>query len=420
MMHLQRQLGAGVHGKALDLVARAGVDAFVGSPGAVHPPVGGVLGALVGLHPVDQQLDVLRRALARHQHRVGGLDDHQALDADRGDHAVLGLDVGVGDVGHEHVAFADVAVGGLVVELPECVPRTDIAPPHLHRNNGTQSGLFHHRIVDGNRGAGRERSLVQAAEVQVHAARRQRLPCRGEHGRLELLQLLDIGRGAQHEHAAVPEVVAGCDEAPGIGKIRLLDELPDRVGVLEARHRGPAADVAVAGFGAVGDDAEGGQESLVGGGGRRRDGAVERGRVLDHVIGRQHQQQRGRVGFGKLHGGGGHGGCRIPADRFEQQQLRRDADGAQLFGDQKPVFLVADHDRCLDARGALQAQHRLLQHRVLRGQAQKLLRIGAARQRPEAGAGATAQDDGRDGHGGFQVRGQRAVVAETHDRTASW
>ena len=71
-----------------------------------------------------------------------------------------------------------------------------------------------------------------------------------------MLQLRKIAGRLEHEHAAVPVVVAGGDELRGQIERRLFDELRHRIG-------GPCAvaapDVAVAGFRRVRDDSEGDQ-----------------------------------------------------------------------------------------------------------------------------------------------------------------
>ena len=70
----------------------------------------------------------------------------------------------------------------------------------------------------------------------------------------------------------------------------------------------------------------------------------------------------------------------------------------KLACSQKTVLNVADEDGSLghrDLAQPLQAQCGVLQHGAGTCQGQKLLGIGFTRQRPQAGAGAAAQDNGK-------------------------
>jgi len=109
----------------------------------------------------------------------------------------------------------------------------------------------------------------------------------------------------------------------------------------------------------------------------------------------QHQQQRiGAVA-------GGFEGCdrdcrrRVAANRFQDDGRRLGADLLQLLGSDKAVLLVGDHQRAMrgDRRHPFPSG---LQHRQFARQRQELLRVRLARQRPQAGPGATGQNDGLD------------------------
>ena len=79
------------------------------------------------------------------------------------------------------------------------------------------------------------------------------------------------------------------------------------------------------------------------------------------------------------------------AGRFEHDGARLHVDLAALFGDDEAVVVVADDHR----RGVIEAAEageRVLQHRRVADQAQKLLRIQLSRQRPKARAGAASQN----------------------------
>ena len=80
---LQRQLGAGFHHDALDLVARASVDALVIAPRPIDAAMLDRLAPVLRLEPLDQVLDLLGLVARRHQHRVGGRDDDDVVERRR-------------------------------------------------------------------------------------------------------------------------------------------------------------------------------------------------------------------------------------------------------------------------------------------------------------------------------------------------
>ena len=260
--------------------------------------------------------------------------------------------------------------------------------------------LLHHGIVDRDRRRCRERHGVEAAEVEIGLRECEGLFDAREHIRPERPEFREERRRLQHEHPAVPVVVARRDHALGRRTVGLLDEAADRERAFQARHAGAAVDVAVARLGRVRDDAE--RREQAGGRGVRGepDRAMERCDVADRVVGREHEQQRIGVVLRQCQRSGGDGGCGVATDRFEQQQARLHAEIAELFGDEEAMLLVADHDRRFDAVQAVEACDGFLEHRaVIARQTQELFGIGAARQRPQAGAGAAAEDDGMDFHG---------------------
>src|SRR5471030_3204104 len=392
VVHLQRQLAARIDGDALDLEALADVDALVAAPRTVDLGVVQMLGAVLRLQVFDDLLDALHLVLVGHQHGVGLLDDDHIFQADDGDDAALGA--------HQrarHAVQVDVAAGGvagLIVRLhvPQRRPRTDVAPAYGRRHDDGVAGAFHDGIVDRVRRAGREGGFVEAAKIEVAVAQPHGRFGGAGHAGMEFLQLAQVAVGAEQEHAAVPVVIAGVDEALGRGAVRLLDEALD----LEAgcgRRGGAALDVAIAGFRRRRHDAEGGQRAVGGHHGRVCYRLVERVDILDHVVGRQHQHHGvGVDGLDEV-GGGGDGGRRVAPHRFEQDTKRCNADFTQLLGDHEAVFIAADHQGLHQARPAGQALRRVLQHGHVAYDGQQLLRQDRARQRPQTGAGTTRQDD---------------------------
>ena len=122
---------------------------------------------------------------------------------------------------------------------------------------------------------------------------------------------------------------------------------------------------------------------------------MQRGGIGDHVVRGQHPQHRIRVVFGDQQGGGGDRRGAVAADRLQHDAGIRDARGAELFGDQEPVLLVAHDDGRREAIAAGPLR-RLLQQRAVGHQRPELLGKALARDRPQPGAGAAGEDDGND------------------------
>src|SRR5438552_3464898 len=69
MMHLQTELRARIDDDALDLETLAGIDALIGSPGAIDAAVLDVMIASLPLELVDDLLYILGGVAVRYQHR---------------------------------------------------------------------------------------------------------------------------------------------------------------------------------------------------------------------------------------------------------------------------------------------------------------------------------------------------------------
>lgn len=305
----------------------------------------------------------------------------------------------------QHVAARHIAVGVLGGHLPQRVPGADIRPAGIKRHDDgrrharlARGQRFHDGVVDRIRRAGCERSLVDAVEIVVGGA----ALIGGAAGRFdvrpETLQQGQRNAGLHHEDAGVPQIVAAGQIGLGRCRVGLLDKTVERA----RRATGklcPGPDVAVAGFRLVRRDAEGDHCPGVSMGGAQRHRVAESGGVADHMIGRHDQQHRiGRAGGERSQRQRRRG---VAPHRFEQQRRRLDVDLAQLFCCQETVFLVAYDERCGNRQSwRTGTQRGVLQQRALAVQRQQLLRIAFARQRPEAGAGAAAQDDGLQGHDG--------------------
>jgi hypothetical protein len=278
-------------------------------------------------------------------------------------------------------------------------------------------GVLHDRVVDGIGRRGQERLASDAHEIEVHAGLLAGAAAGSGDGRGVPLELGQIARGAEQEHAAVPQVLAAGEVLGGALRVRLFDESP------HAAHRAggerfTGANVAVGGFRARRLHAESDQLPAARGGQTLLDGASKRWRVRNHVVRRQHQQHgiviAAREAAQRRQR---HRRCGVAPGRLEQDLGVVYTGSAQLLGHQETVFLVAHHQRRRQLAKALEAQHGLLQQAVLAGQWQELLRVQLARQRPQAGAGAAGQDDGDDHRGrsrsdwGIRWRGPRLVAA---------
>ena len=408
MVHLQAQLGAGIDDDALDLEAFAGVDRVVPAPGPIDLAVRLREAAAFGLQARDDLLDVLGAVLVRDHDGVGRLHHDHVLATHCGHQTAAGVDQGVAAGLEHHFAARGIAVGVLGRHRPKRVPGADVRPARGERHDHAlaelrcSGELFHHRVVDRIARAALEGCGVEADEVGVVTAGSNRRAAGAGHVRVEAADRAHPHGGLHHEDAAVPVVLAAGDVALGGGAVGLLDEFLQRAGALACFERGPRADVAVAGLGVVGDDAEGDERTLRRGLGADRNRLLKGREVGDDVIGRHHQQdriallRRGQRGEGERRRG-------VAPHRFEHDLRRSHTDLAQLLGDDEAVFLVGDHQRPwihVHRRKALEAGGGFLQQGVVAGERQQLLGIALARGRPQTRAGAAGENHALDRHEG--------------------
>ena len=88
-MFLQRKRGVWIHDNALDLVARADIDALVITPRPIHPQMLVGLGAVLRLELLDQRFDLFRFVARSHQHGVGRRHHDDVFEADDGGEDVV-------------------------------------------------------------------------------------------------------------------------------------------------------------------------------------------------------------------------------------------------------------------------------------------------------------------------------------------
>jgi hypothetical protein len=194
----------------------------------------------------------------------------------------------------------------------------------------------------------------------------------------------------EHEHAAIPVILAGGDESRGALQIRFFDELGNS---MHRTNRSTAADVAVAGMRGAGYDSKGRKPPLAHHFKRRQHCGLKRGNIRDDMVCGKHEEHRVGVRLGRGH-------CnfercvrsernrrrRVAAEGLKENGARLDIKLPQLFGNQKAMRVVT-YDKGRRRLQTRQAQRRLLEHGVLAGQRQKLLRIQLPRQGPQARTG---------------------------------
>ena len=378
-----------------------------------------MLGAARGLDARDQRLHILYAIARRDEHRVLGLDHHMRIETHRRDEPALAEHERIARVLGDHIAAQHVTVGVGLDRRMERRPRADIAPTGGERHHHRIAGLLHHGVVDRVAAAGTEGLGIDPHEIEVGlGGLERRLRGRRDVRRL-CRQFTQIAARAEEEHAAVPVVLAGGDEALGGGKIRLLDEAVDGVdrvrstGARQTRQRlGRPADVAVARLGGLRDHAEGHEPPRLGRRQRRPYGRLEGRPVTHHMVGGQHEQQGARVSGTRGVGRGIRRGSRrqrhmsgqrdgrggVAPDGLQHDPRALHARLTQLLGHHEAVGLVADHDRGQNPRQTRCAGHGRLQHGLLTpSQGKELLGEMLTGERPEACSGA-AGEDYRDDH----------------------
>ena len=234
-----------------------------------------------------------------------------------------------------------VAGGVLGADLPQRIPGADIAPAHRHRPHHRRVlRVLHHRVVERHVLRSGEGVAVEAQEVEVALGALERLAAGGERRRPQPLHLAHQDRGGQEEDAAVPAIIAGIEIGLSARAVGLLDEGRDRGAVLGAGDGGAAPDIAIAGLGPVGGDAEGDELSQRRGARGAVDGGEEGRHVGDHVIGRQRQQQRIGVVRQQDERGDRHRGRGVAAHGLEHDGARGHAHQPQLLGHHEAVLVV--------------------------------------------------------------------------------
>jgi hypothetical protein len=93
--------------------------------------------------------------------------------------------------------------------------------------------------------------------------------------------------------------------------------------------------------------------------------------VVDRVVRRSHQHQRGGIALDKAERGDAHGRGSVAAHQLKEQRLRRCVDLAQLFSDEETILLVGDNQRRGKSGVCRNPQRGLLQQAVVADQRQE-------------------------------------------------
>ena len=159
------------------------------------------------------------------------------------------MDEGVGRAHREALAADAVAVGIGVVEVGHCVPAAHVAPPALERDDRDTVAFLEHRVVDALAAAAPEGRAVHAHEIAVGFDRSGGQPAAFQDVRGMLLQRRDQHLGLDQQDARVPEIAAFEQQLFGAFRCRLLDEGGDRMAGVRRPARASSvcalADVAV-------------------------------------------------------------------------------------------------------------------------------------------------------------------------------
>jgi hypothetical protein len=211
------------------------------------------------------------------------------------------------------------------------------------------------------------------------------------HGGLKAGHLRQHQFRREQEVAAVPEKALG-DVAQSRLGIGLLDECSDLLHRADALAALP--DIAVIGLGLRRRNAEGHDATLLNG---VEAVATARQEFLraDHKMVRRQRQYGLGAEVARVDSGGGHGRTGIAA-RWLDQNVDFHADLAGLLLGHETIGIVGRDHRPAKQAAIGDAHQGLLKGRLLAQKRHELLGHALARQRPQALAGASDQDDGRD------------------------
>ena len=311
-------------------------------------------------------------------------------------------DAVVGVVERHAVAHHGVAVAVMRQFGVERRPGAEVAPSEGRGAHIDVVGFFHDGIVDGDvfavgkfpgDGGALLRSVVEGEEIFEDARNGRRIDAEG----------IDDGGNTPNEDAGVPEIIGLCHIALRSGQIGLFAKTVDGVDVLLARGgiAEVGLDVAVAGGGAIGVDAE--RDDGVGLGGELNtltDALREGGGVAHIVVGGRNNECGSRIALLDAPGGIADAGGRAAHAGFEQDVVARHV--GELLGHDCSIAFGGDHPDVFGRDNAGETVDGELQHGAPAAEnVEKLLGAGFAAHGPETTADAAGHDDEVDvgGHG---------------------
>lgn len=389
-------------GEHAHVVAQGETDAHgavIDAEGAAHGDKRAGLAQGVG-QGFDEFFDFLGFATMGDEDGIGRGDDHQMFDSEHGD--VL-FAVGEDEV-VAAVEMADFAILLVAVAVAEEVgtdrgPVADVIPVEAGFDVEHAGGFFHEGVVDGKFGEIGELGLDGGAEV---AATGEGVDEGGKFG-AQGGEIVADGFNAPEKHAGVPGETALFQETlgeVGAGFFAEAQNFENRIAVGCGGGVGIAAfDVAVAGAGPGGFDADGDEGlAFLGGGAGGAKGVLESFAVLDDVVGGQHHHGGAGVAGGHPTDGKGDGGACVAFvgfgdDVFDREIFEDGADAVELLmvGEDQDVFFGNETFKAVDG---------VLQKGLVVEQAEQLFGAFVAAQGPKSLAAAAGEDECVDGFAG--------------------
>ena len=298
---------------------------------------------------------------------------------------------------HHSIAVAVVREFGV-----ERRPSAEIAPTERGGTHIDIVGFFHDGVVDGDVFAGGEVLCNGGALLGGVVDGQQLLKNARDAGRVDT-EGVDDGGNAPHKNAGVPKIARLFQVTLRGGEIGLFAEAVDGIDI--ALARGGIAevglDVAIAGGGTIGMDAEG--DNGVGLGcelNTLTDALREGGGVAHIVVGGRNNECGSRITLLDTPGGIADAGGRAAHAGLEQDVVARHV--GELLGHDRSVAFGGDHPDIFGRDNAAEAVDGELQHGAPATEnVEKLLGAGFAAHGPETTADAAGHDDEVDvgGHG---------------------
>ena len=282
----------------------------------------------------------------------------------------------------ERVRLQTVAFGIFGEFFVKRVEATEVAPTDVGRYHPHPAALLHHPIVDADVG---DRHHIGQARLVGGIAWREFAGGAlggGVHVGTVLLEFAQKSTGGEAEHAAVPVIIAFTEIFGGRGCIRFFAE--------GAHFVAGCFDVAEAGFGIGGLDAEGDQVAVAGEGQGLFYRSPVGGFLFDEVVGGGDEHELVRI---EQEAGEGDGWGGVATHGFEHE-----AAGliAKLLLGEDVLVLVGHHHEVLAEGGvALQGE---FEERLAVEQRVELLGAVFAGEGPEACAAAAGEDQVGDLH----------------------